>query len=747
MIDAGIFTLNAYSWSWWSFPPLISGLFMLTLGIFIVVKNLRSVTCWLFFSTSLATSLWLLSYAVCFSAIAPETGYFWSKNAYVGIYYLALSFYTFTIEITGQKQQRKWAIFAFAVMTVLFPITRTNLFLGGVKQYFWGYYPYRANHLYSVFMIFFMFLWSRCLVNLWRACGATKSDIKKKQFYAILVGYIVLSIACVDFLGKYEIPAYPWGYLPVTIFIFSIFYAIVRYGFLEIETVVHRTALWFLTSALVLLPLYYFWVFYLRTDIPHNAVVLTAISFLLFVLFGTYKSRVQPIIDHLFRRRKYDYQTVLAQLSSKLGSNLDIEAIVSALREEFVESLYVRATHILMRKEHGNTGMFEEVLPECSTSEHDGGSDNPLILPDRHPLCQWMEKRRKSFYIRYDQDSDISADQWNEIAGFMQDHRLEVVVPVSIEGDMAGLIGLERRTNLKHFSPRDLALLENIGRQIGVVMHNAIHHKDIVEKERLDQELSLGREIQTDLLPEKAPDIAGIVVSGLMVPAKEIGGDYYDYICSGSEIDKRLTIAIGDVSGKGVGAGLLMAMAKTAINTISAQETDVAVVLRKANEILYRYMGNDKFMSLLLMQWNLASHSLCYAGAGHEHIILYHRNKKIRPQEASLRRTLATDHAEAFRCGGIVLGMLPDISELMEQHSLLVEPGDKIILYTDGVSEACNPNGDMFTLERLLDAIETYGNKPANELLQQLKAEIFRFMNHAPQHDDITLVVMEILIP
>ncbi len=91
--------------------------------------------------------------------------------------------------------------------------------------------------------------------------------------------------------------------------------------------------------------------------------------------------------------------------------------------------------------------------------------------------------------------------------------------------------------------------------------------------------------------------------------------------------------------------------------------------------------------------------------------------------------------------------MLPDISELMEQHSLLVEPGDKIILYTDGVSEACNPNGDMFTLERLLDAIETYGNKPANELLQQLKAEIFRFMNHAPQHDDITLVVMEILIP
>ncbi|MDD4736214.1 MAG: histidine kinase N-terminal 7TM domain-containing protein, partial [Kiritimatiellae bacterium] len=102
MINADVLSLNVYHWSWWSLPPLVSGLFMLMLGVFIIAKNMHSLACWSYFITSLATSIWLLSYAACYSAITPEAGLFWSRNAYIGIYYLAISFYFFTIEITEQ---------------------------------------------------------------------------------------------------------------------------------------------------------------------------------------------------------------------------------------------------------------------------------------------------------------------------------------------------------------------------------------------------------------------------------------------------------------------------------------------------------------------------------------------------------------------------------------------------------------------------------------------------------------------
>ncbi|MDD4737369.1 MAG: SpoIIE family protein phosphatase, partial [Kiritimatiellae bacterium] len=641
-------------------------------------------------------------------------------------------------------RMRKWVLLIYGIITAFFPFTRTDVFLGGVHKYFWGYYPYRANYIYTVFMTLFMFLWFMCMVSLIRALITTSSDTKKKQLHIIFIAYLVLSIACTDFIAKYEISAYPWGYVPVAVFIFLVFYAIVRYGFLEIETVVHRTALWVLTSACMLVPLYVFWVVYLRADVPHNAAFLTGISFLLFGLFGVYKSRVQPFVDHVFRRRKYDYQTVLAQLSHKLGSNLDIDSIVAALREEFAESLYVRETHILMHKESGNVSQFEEVQSVDESSDSGSGSNRSFLLDEKHPICRWMEQRRRSFCIRAVQEGDLSPNELEEAVRFMRQFQIEALVPIVLDGEIAGLIGLEKRINLKPFSPRDLILLENIGQQIGVIVHNALHHRDVVEMERLDQELSLGREIQTGLLPETPPEVPGIQLAGLMVTAKEIGGDYYDYICNGQKESLRQTVAIGDVSGKGVGAGLLMVMAKTAINTVTAQEEEVTVVLRKANEILYRYMGNDKFMSLLLMQWKPSDRSLCYAGAGHEHIIHYHRNGMTRCPDPSIRRTLVKEHAEAFRCGGIVLGMMPDIGDFMEEHVLQVEPGDKMVLYTDGVTEACSPSGDMFGLERLLDVVEAYGTLSPSLLLDRLKSEIFGFMDHAPQHDDITLVVMGI---
>src|SRR4030043_224351 len=122
-----------------------------------------------------------------------------------------------------------------------------------------------------------------------------------------------------------------------------------------------------------------------------------------------------------------------------------------------------------------------------------------------------------------------------------------------MEGKVNALVGIGKKENLQAYTIRDIELLENMGRQIGITIDNALHHEDIVEKERLSEELRLGREIQTTLLPQEIPVIEGLKIAGLMEPAKEIGGDYYDYLPKAKD---RLAIVIGDVSGKGVAAGL-----------------------------------------------------------------------------------------------------------------------------------------------------------------------------------------------
>ncbi|MDD5654432.1 MAG: PP2C family protein-serine/threonine phosphatase, partial [Candidatus Omnitrophica bacterium] len=245
-------------------------------------------------------------------------------------------------------------------------------------------------------------------------------------------------------------------------------------------------------------------------------------------------------------------------------------------------------------------------------------------------------------------------------------------------------------------------------------------------KERLAEEMKLGREIQIALLPQELPIINGLNVQGLMQPAKEIGGDYYDFI---SLPDKdKLSVVIGDVSGKGVAAGLLMAMAKTAIHTLSQDEPSPKKILLRTNQILNQHIGGHKFMTLLYLMWQAKTRTLTYSSAGHEHILIYRS---------------AAGCVESIMSGGFMLGMVLDIDKFLEEKQIQLQPHDKILLYTDGVTEAHNQAQDQFGLERLIDAFKKHGGEPAAKLMQSIKEEVYSFMGSYPQYDDITLVVLE----
>ncbi|MFA5115509.1 MAG: SpoIIE family protein phosphatase [Candidatus Omnitrophota bacterium] len=312
----------------------------------------------------------------------------------------------------------------------------------------------------------------------------------------------------------------------------------------------------------------------------------------------------------------------------------------------------------------------------------------------------------------------------NELKGFQV--RQAIVIPLRTREKSLGVLYMDNRLAGGMFGKDELELMKSFAVQASVSIENAFLVSSLMEQERLKQEMELGREIQLALLPKTSPEIEGLKVYGLMMAAKEIGGDYYDFV---QIPDKQaLAVVIGDVSGKGVGAGLLMSMVKATIHTLSQEEDSPRRILIRTNQMLHQNIGAQKFMTLLYFIWHPQNKMLTYSSAGHEHIIIY-RTAKLA--------------MEIVQSGGFMLGMIPSIDNFLEDRNIELHPQDKVILYTDGVTEARNPEEELFTLKRLTDIVFKYGHKPAEELLDIIKQEVYSFIGTRDQYDDITLVVME----
>lgn len=221
-----------------------------------------------------------------------------------------------------------------------------------------------------------------------------------------------------------------------------------------------------------------------------------------------------------------------------------------------------------------------------------------------------------------------------------------------------------------------------------------------------------------------------------MIPAKEMSGDYFDFMdhaVDGSEFQGHgnFHIRIGDVSGKGLPAGLVMIMARCYLRPLSRIHRSPRAILTEANRLLYPDTRKDMFMSALVLYWSDQLGKFIWSGAGHEHLIVY---------RARTRR------AEAIKAGGCVLAAVREAGQVFQEHELYLEPGDSLVLYTDGVTEAKNPRNQFFAEEGLgplLRLVELYGHLSAKELLEAILWELKQFIGGAEQADDITVVTVK----
>ncbi len=290
-----------------------------------------------------------------------------------------------------------------------------------------------------------------------------------------------------------------------------------------------------------------------------------------------------------------------------------------------------------------------------------------------------------------------------------------------------GVLVVARRREDGVFTANDFAVFRSAAEQSSFAIGNARIHREAHEKRAIEGELQNAREVQRILLPQHDPVVSGFRISGTNLPARIISGDYYDYIELG---EGKLGIVIADVSGKGVPAGLLMAMCRSALRSVAAGGTSPSKVMAAVNRQLFPDIREDMFISMAYSILDAASGKLSLSRAGHDPALLYRRD---------------TGQVELLRSPGLALGI--DSGDVFERvtrdQEIELKSGDCVLFYTDGVKEAVDASEEEFGMERMSEAFRLAAPLGAEAVLTRMQEALEQFTGDGPQMDDITLVAVE----
>jgi serine phosphatase RsbU (regulator of sigma subunit) len=311
----------------------------------------------------------------------------------------------------------------------------------------------------------------------------------------------------------------------------------------------------------------------------------------------------------------------------------------------------------------------------------------------------------------------------------MKEADIKMVVPLVSQGELIGLLSLGPRLSQQEYSADDRKLLNDLATQTAPAVQVAQlvrqQQQQAQERERIEQELRVARLIQQTLLPKGVPDLPGYQLAAYYQPAREVGGDFYDFL----ELDDgRLGLVVGDVTDKGVPAALVMATTRTMLRASAQRLDSPGEVLKRVNDVMVPDIPPNMFVTCLYAILDPATGRLHYANAGHD--LPYRR-----------RSTGGAGGAEELRATGMPLGLLPGMG--YEEKEIVLERGESVLFYSDGLVEAHDPQREMFGFPRLQGLVGAH-RSGGQELVNFLLSELARFTGEGwEQEDDITLVTLE----
>ena len=301
--------------------------------------------------------------------------------------------------------------------------------------------------------------------------------------------------------------------------------------------------------------------------------------------------------------------------------------------------------------------------------------------------------------------------------------RSEMVAPIISNTEVIGAFDLES-DELNAYSEDDLQVLMLLASQVAIIIEKVMLHEQLIEKKRLEGQLEVARQVQLELLPAKDPQLEGYDISAYNFPTEEVSGDYYDWV---QIFDDQIGLVIADVSGKGVPAALLMAFLRASLRAATHIGYAPHISMSKVNYLLWESIERNQFVTAFYGILDVTNNTLAYTNAGHNPPLVINKDGEARFIER----------------GSLPLGMFKDTR--YHEYFLTTEPGDTLMLYTDGVTESQSKSGEEFGRPRLAEAVKKHRHLPARELIAAVQNDVIEWTDGRGSSDDVTFFVIKAL--
>ncbi len=406
-----------------------------------------------------------------------------------------------------------------------------------------------------------------------------------------------------------------------------------------------------------------------------------------------------------------DRLALLYRLSQTFNSSLDLDEVLSRVMDEVIAAVHAERGFLMLRDEFGELifrvarGIDHKTIeaPEFEVSrgilEHVAREGEPQLTSDAQSE-EWLSGRASVMSLGL---------------------RSVMCVPLQLKGVTLGLIYVDNRLQAGIFTEADLELLDAIASSAAIAIENARLYQVAVEKGRMERELQVAHEVQASLLPHQTPKVPGWDFAARWEPAHEVSGDFYDFILA----DGRLGVVIADVSDKGMPAALFMALSRSIIRASVTSIPSAVDAIDQANRLISADSTQSMFVTLFYAQLDPASGELVYVNAGHNPPLLYCVEQK---KLMTLGRT------------GMPLGLFEHID--FDEGKARLDPGDFLVLYTDGVTEAMDRQLREFGEERLQHVLLDNRRAPAEGIAAAVEGDLNAFTGAAAPSDDITFVIV-----
>jgi serine phosphatase RsbU (regulator of sigma subunit) len=300
------------------------------------------------------------------------------------------------------------------------------------------------------------------------------------------------------------------------------------------------------------------------------------------------------------------------------------------------------------------------------------------------------------------------------------------IIPVRSKEKLVGALLIGEKLSEASLQNEDLEFIGSVAKQASVAVENAFLYEELAGQERMKHELAIARRIQLESLPQTTPDIAGLQVAGISIPALEVGGDYYDYLNGDA---RTLTVIVGDVSGKGTSAALYMSKVQGILRSLHAFGLSPRELFIRANSLLCKDLEKRSFITAMGGTFRPADRTLTLSRAGH--LPLFHYSRSTKHTSRIIPRGL-----------GLGLSALDVFANELEEATVNYDAGDVFVFVTDGITEGQRAGGEEFGEERLMELLSASAEETAEKIRENVIAAVERFVQGARQHDDQTVVVV-----